>query len=168
MKYQVRIFDQLFRKEIPFYPSMAGDVGHDLAAVISADDMSLLDAIVARLIRCKAPMLIIWPFSIRSIRSGLFLVMPQSVWCEIKSRSSAAKRMLAVIGGNIDSGYRGELFTMLHNIGLKPRIIKNGERYSQVIFHPAVRPEIKLISAVSFVRKAQEGRGADGFGSTGR
>ncbi len=169
MSEHVQIFDALGRKSVTFEPKVDGDVGHDLFAVIAQIEMSLVDRIVAWLTKTKVPMFILWPFSVRSIRSGLHVVMNRGIWCQIRARSSVTRRMLAVIAGNIDSGYRGELFTSLHNIGLKPRIIRSGERYSQVIFYRAVRPNIHKIGPAEFLEKMNVAvRGADGFGSTGR
>lgn len=168
MNLHVQIFDAMGRNELNFAPKLDGDVGYDLYAMIDLADMSLVDRIVARLTRSKNPMFLIWPFSVRAIRSGIHLVMNNNVWCQIRPRSSITRRMLAVIAGNIDSGYKGELFTSLHNIGIIPRIIRHGERYSQVIFHRAVRPEIHRLRHKEFVDKLGSGRDTDGFGSTGR
>ncbi len=166
------LFDQ-FDRGLVFAPRMVGDVGHDLNALVGKQDMTWLDWIIARLIFSKEPILVIMPFGVRNIRTGLHLVMRSNIWCEIKARSSTAKRKLTVIGGNIDSRYTGELYTVLHNIGLIPRVIRNDERYSQVIFHRAVRPEIHPVTHNQFIDELEshEGesiRGMAGFGSTGK
>ena len=166
--YHVGIHDQRGRDPIPFAPAKDGDVGHDLGVIISKNEMSWFDRFIAFLIRSKKPMYIIWPFKIRSLRSGLHVVMKSNLWCEVKARSSTSRRKMTVIGGNIDSGYRGELFTILHNVGFLPRIIRHGERYSQVIFHRAIRPVLHPMTKWDFHEIANVGRGSTGFGSTGK
>ena len=151
-----------------FAPKKSGDVGHDLLSAIEFDEMTRIERLVAKIAKVKVPMVILWPFSLRSIRTEMHLVMGKSMWCEIVSRSSAAQRSIMVIGGIIDSGYIGELYTVIHNVGFRPRIIKRGERYSQVIFHEAVRPTTTQLGARRFkeLAKTRE-RGIAGFGSTG-
>lgn len=165
---RVRIFDRLSRMSLPFRRAKTGDVGHDLFAVILVSDMNWLERFLWRFMKSE-PFMIIWPFRIRMVRSGLHLDMPPNMWCEVKARSSAARRKLGVIGGIIDSGYNGELFTVLHSMALTPRIVRDGERYSQVIFHKAYRPEMRPIAEDEFLSLIETSeRGTTGFGSTGK
>ena len=49
-----------------------------------------------------------------------------------------AKRSLVVGAHIIDSGYDGEVFIDLHNIGSESQLIKNGDKIAQLILVPVV------------------------------
>ena len=170
---RVRVFDRLNRTTLPFVRAKEGDVGHDLFSVILPMSMTQFERFLWRVVGVfisnLRPFYILWPNQIKSVNSGLHLDMPPSLYCQVKARSSASRRKLGVIGGIIDSGYNGELFTVLHNMGLRPRLIFDGERYSQVIFHKAFRPEMRPIRESEFLELvATSERAMSGFGSTGR
>lgn len=145
-------------------PQKNGDVGHDLYVVIDEEEQTLVDKFVSWLV--GRPTVVVWPLvGTRRVSSGVHLSMPNCVWCRILPRSSTSRNKLEILGGNIDSGYRGELYTMIHNFGFWPRLIKAGERYAQVIYYPAVRPIIQDVP--EFGDDDASERGATGFGSTG-
>ena len=168
MRPHVQVFD-FFNRRITFAPKKKGDVGHDLSVYIEGSDQNWFDMLMTQIIGTTC--VVIWPWRVRNIQSGLHLVMGEEVWCEIRPRSSTSRKLLTIIGGTIDSGYRGPLFTVIHNMGYIPRIIKHGERYAQAVFHYAVRPQVEEIDKWEFYRivtNETDGRGADGFGSTGQ
>lgn len=159
----------LSRFEREFETAKYGDVGHDL--YVTVVKQTWFEKLVSWFIDSKV--MIIWPIiGVRTLVSGIHLSMPNDLWCEVRPRSSTSRRKLEVLGGTIDSGYRGELFTVLHNFGLMPRVIEEGERYAQVVFYPAIRPHIVYTSDEEFTLlvegEGQDSRGFDGFGSTGR
>lgn len=149
-------------------PTKDGDVGYDLYADIYNADRTWFDRLISRF--TGKPTLVIWPIvGQRTIPSGVHLSMPDDIWCEIRPRSSTSRRKLDVLGGTIDSGYHGEMYTVLHNFGLLPRIIREGERYAQVVFNVALRPTIYTTGFRDFQARAEQSdRGEQGFGSTGR
>jgi dUTPase len=58
---------------------------------------------------------------------------------EVKNRSSiAAMRSLVVGACVVDSGYDGELFVNLHNIGTKEQVIEPHAKIAQVVMVPVV------------------------------
>jgi dUTPase len=58
---------------------------------------------------------------------------------EIKNRSGiAAKRSLIVGACVVDSGYDGEVFVNLHNIGTKTQIIEPQTKIAQAVMTPVV------------------------------
>lgn len=167
---RVEVYDGLQERRRDFAPKKPGDVGYDLRVWIDPAHQTWIDSLLS--FALKRQVLIIWPFGSRSVASGLRLVMPNEVWCEIKARSSTMRRKMMVLGGTIDSGYRGEMLTILYNFGFLPKIIAQDERYSQVVFHWAVRPDIGFLTAAEMadveIRERREGgRVASGFGSTG-
>jgi dUTP pyrophosphatase len=58
---------------------------------------------------------------------------------EIKNRSSvAAKKNLIVGACVVDSGYDGEVFVNLHNIGNDDKVINPGDKIAQAVMVPVV------------------------------
>ena len=73
------------------------------------------------------------------IPTGLKFGVPHGYMLEIKNRSSVAyKRSLVVGACVVDSGYDGEVFVNLHNIGKKSQVIKPGEKIAQAIMIPVI------------------------------
>lgn len=73
------------------------------------------------------------------IPTGLKFEVPHGYMLEVKNRSSvAAKKHLIVGACVIDSGYAGEVFINLHNIGATPRTIMAGDKIAQVVVVPVV------------------------------
>ena len=66
--------------------------------------------------------------------TGYRFGVPHGYMLEIKNRSSIAyKRSLLVGACVVDSGYDGEVFVNLHNIGTKTQTIHPGEKIAQAI-----------------------------------
>jgi dUTP pyrophosphatase len=58
---------------------------------------------------------------------------------EIKNRSGVAfKRSLVVGACVVDSGYDGEVFVNLHNIGTEPQTVRAGDKIAQAVMVPVV------------------------------
>ena len=72
-------------------------------------------------------------------RTGLRFGVPHGYVLEVKNRSSmAAKKSLVVGACVIDSGYDGEVFIDLHNIGNTEQTIKSGDKIAQLVMTPVV------------------------------
>ena len=65
--------------------------------------------------------------------------------------------------GVIDSDYRGEIGVGLVNLGQSEYTVRPGDRIAQLMVTPVVQPTVVQVSALD-----DTGRGAGGFGSTGR
>lgn len=71
--------------------------------------------------------------------TGLKFGVPHGYMLEVKNRSgNASKRSLLVGACVIDSGYDGEVFVNLHNVGTKVQSIKRGMKIAQVVMVPVV------------------------------
>jgi dUTP pyrophosphatase len=58
---------------------------------------------------------------------------------EIKNRSSVAYKKSLLVGACVvDSGYDGEVFVNLHNVGTEEQIIKPGDKIAQAVMTPVV------------------------------
>ena len=100
------------------------------------------------------------------IPTGLFIELPGGYEAQIRPRSGlAAKRGLTMLNspGTIDSDYRGEIKCIVVNLSNEPQTIEPGERIAQMII--ARYEQISWSEAESL---NDTGRGAGGFGSTGK
>ncbi len=73
------------------------------------------------------------------LQTGLKFGIPHGYMLEIKNRSGvAAKKSLIVGACVVDSGYEGEVFVNLHNIGVLRRKIEPGMKIAQAVLVPIV------------------------------
>ena len=73
------------------------------------------------------------------IPTGLKFGIPHGYMLEVKNRSSvAAKRSLLVGACVIDSGYDGEVFINLHNVGSETQLVEKGTKIAQLVMVPVV------------------------------
>ena len=112
----------------------------------------------------------ILPGENRVIRTGLKFGIPHGYMGQVCNRSSIASKRCLVVGAHIiDSGYAGEVFIDLHNIGDSPQVITNGERIAQLVIVPIAHVSLDFVAKDKLyedvVTSSQRGEG--GFGSTG-
>ncbi|MGY5871580.1 MAG: dUTP diphosphatase, partial [Candidatus Thorarchaeota archaeon] len=96
---------------------------------------------------------------------GIAVEIPIGYEGEVRPRSGLAlKEGLTVLNtpGTIDSGYRGEVKTIMINHSDKPFQITKGMRISQLAIRPV--PEVTFIEVDEL---SDTDRGEGGFGSTG-
>ncbi len=99
----------------------------------------------------------------KAVATGLSFELDDGYVALMWGRSGlAVKNGIAVLGGVIDAGYRGEYKAILHNASDQPVVFAKGDRVAQLLIQKVERPEIVEVQEVS-----QSERGADGFGSTG-
>lgn len=104
------------------------------------------------------------PNSFVDVPTGIYFQMDTPLWCRITGRSSTIRKWnLLVQEGIIDTGYVGELFIGVWNLNGHEVILQKGTRIAQVIFFYAITPNLQRILFI----KSKDGRGSDGFGSTG-
>ena len=71
--------------------------------------------------------------------TGYRFGVPHGYMLEIKNRSSVAYKKSLVVGACVvDSGYDGEVFVNLHNIGKETQIVQPGDKIAQGIMIPVV------------------------------
>jgi dUTP pyrophosphatase len=79
------------------------------------------------------------PGSNTMVSTGLKFGIPHGYMLQVCNRSSmGAKKSLTVGAHVIDSGYEGEIFIDLHNIGNKRQTIKDGDKIAQLVLVPVV------------------------------
>jgi len=73
------------------------------------------------------------------IKTGLKFGVPHGYMLQVMNRSSvAAKRQLIVGAHVIDSGYDGEVFINVHNIGERSQAVHYGDKIAQLVMIPVV------------------------------
>ncbi len=146
MQYDVRIKKLRENAIVPTYGSEFA-AGADLYAAIDVD-------------------VTIAPGETRFIPTGLAFEIPTGFAGFVYARSGlASKKDLAPANkvGVIDSDYRGEVMTALHNHGKETRTIEPGERIAQMVIAPYITANFILSDNLDDTE-----RGEGGFGSTGR
>ena len=79
------------------------------------------------------------PGESRVLQTGLRFEIPHGYMLEVKNRSSVAvKRSLVVGACVIDSGYAGEVFINLHNIGLETQLVSRHTKIAQLVMVPVI------------------------------
>jgi dUTP pyrophosphatase len=100
------------------------------------------------------------------VNTGFAVAVPAGYEMQVRPRSGfAAKHAVTVTNspGTVDSDYRGELCVLLINHGAEDLKVERGDRIAQLVVAPVTRVE-----AVEVEELDSTGRGAGGFGSTGR
>lgn len=101
------------------------------------------------------------------VPTGVAVGFPPEVWGLIMGRSSTTRKLgLLVTQAVIDPGFRGELFVGVFNPGSDPVKIEAGDRIGQLVLMPSMheyQPEW-----VKELPEPADGRGENGFGSSGR
>jgi dUTP pyrophosphatase len=102
----------------------------------------------------------------RKVPTGLILLPPPGYCVLVLPRSGWALDSILVANspGLIDPDYRGELQILLFNGGPESRLITHDMRIAQLILMPYFIPPVED----SLDELDETGRGAAGFGSTGR
>ena len=73
------------------------------------------------------------------VPTGLRFGVPHGYMLQVMNRSGvAAKRSLVVGAHVVDSGYNGEVFVNLHNIGKESQVIEAYTKIAQVVMIPIV------------------------------
>ena len=106
------------------------------------------------------------PGETKLIPTGFAFEIPEGYAGFVYARSGlATKRGLAPANkvGVIDSDYRGEVMTALHNHGSEAQTVEPGERIAQMVIAPYITANFILSEELD-----DTVRGDGGFGSTGR
>lgn len=100
------------------------------------------------------------------IHTDIYVKLPRGMYIRITGRSSTLrKHNLIVNEAIIDNGYRGELYTCIHNLSDQPFHVTEGMRLAQMLLHRIERVEWQRVPMVDL--QYDSDRGSRGFGSTG-
>jgi dUTP pyrophosphatase len=106
------------------------------------------------------------PGARHAVATGFAIAIPEGYEVQVRPRSGLAlKHGITCLNtpGTIDSDYRGEVKVILANLGDAPFEVARGERIAQLVPAPLQRAAFREVE-----RLDETGRGAGGFGSTGR
>ena len=115
---------------------------------------------------------VIKPGESRLVPTGCIFGIPHGYMLEIKNKSGIAhKRRLLVGACVVDSGYEGEVFVNLHNVGTESQHLEPGDKVAQAVVVPVVAARF----VASDTRDLYEwcpitisNRGSGALGSTGK
>lgn len=97
------------------------------------------------------------------ISTGIKLKIPSGYYCQICDRSSMSLNGIKVLGGVIDSDYRGEIKILLFNLNSFEYIINKYDKVAQLICIKILSPVLKIKEELDITERDQKG-----FGSTGK
>jgi len=113
----------------------------------------------------EAPV-VLRPLERTLVPTGLYIALPKGYEAQVRPRSGLAiKHGITVLNspGTVDADYRGELRTVLVNLGTEPFEIVPGERIAQMVIARHEQVEWEEVDQLDETR-----RGTGGFGSTGQ
>ena len=106
---------------------------------------------------------IIKPGERKLLSTGISMAIPQGQVGLICDKSGlAVKHGLKTMAGVVDSGYRGEIKIVVHNLSDKDYLVEKGNKIAQMLIQ---RIEQKELLEVEELDETQRGEG--GFGSSG-
>ena len=106
------------------------------------------------------------------VPTGCTFGIPHGYMMEIMNKSGVAYKKRLIVGACVvDSGYEGEVFVNLHNIGTEPQYIEPGDKVAQAVVVPVVHarfvasesPDIYVWYPITI-----SDRGDGSLGSTGK
>lgn len=106
------------------------------------------------------------PGARHAVATGFAIAIPPGFEVQVRPRSGLALRhgiTCLNTPGTIDEDYRGEVKVILANLGAEPFDVKRGERIAQLVPAPVQKARFEEVENLD-----ETGRGAGGFGSTGR
>jgi len=117
---------------------------------------------------------LLYPNTIITVGTGISIEIPDGYVGIIKDKSSLAKDGVHVLGGVIDSSYRGEIFVILTwlNQDMSSDIpyyyFKEGDKIAQLVIFPIINDKFVTLTKIKNDELSKTDRGINGFGSTGR
>ncbi len=115
---------------------------------------------------CAAQSLTLAPGARARVATGFAIALPPGTEAQVRPRSGLAlEHGVTVLNapGTVDADYRGEIGVILINHGEAPVAIERGMRIAQLVIAPVLMARFREGPVV-----VADGRGAAGFGSTGR
>ena len=97
------------------------------------------------------------------IDTGVSICIPNGYFGKIECRSSLAVKGLSILGGVIDSDYRGNIIVLLKNNINEIICLDKHDRIAQIVIHKILYNEtVEVIEELDYTYRNEKG-----FGSTG-
>ena len=107
---------------------------------------------------------VIPPRGVGTVKTDLQIWLPQGTYGRIAPRSGLiCNHNIDVRAGVVDEDYTGNVCIVLFNYADEPYSVSRGDRVAQLICEKIEQPKIWELKTIP-----RTGRGADGFGSTGK
>ena len=97
--------------------------------------------------------------------TGVHIELPPNTTGFIKSKSGLNVKHGNTGEGVIDYGYTGSIVVKLYNNSDKDYLVKVGDKIAQLVILPILTPTLELVDRLA---EPDNGRGKNGFGSSGR
>lgn len=112
----------------------------------------------------KSPMEVVIPAKGNAvIDTGVHIELPKDTAGLVVSKSGLNTNHNITSTGLLDEAYTGSIRIKLYNHGDKDYTVQVGDKISQVMIVPVIKPELELVDELE-----ETERGSNGFGSTGR
>ena len=95
--------------------------------------------------------------------TGVHVEIPSDMVGFLKSKSGLNIKHGITSEGVIDEGYTGSIVVKLYNNSGYDYAVKRGDKISQLVILPIVKPELEVVESLD-----ETDRGNNGFGSSGR
>lgn len=95
--------------------------------------------------------------------TGVHIELPPDTVGFLKSKSGLNVKHGITSEGVIDEGYTGSIVAKLFNNSDKDYLVNKGDKITQLVILPVIKPELKVVEKFS-----ETERGNNGFGSSGR
>ena len=95
--------------------------------------------------------------------TGVHIELPPNTVGFLKSKSGLNVKHDIIGEGVIDEGYTGSIKEKLYNLGGYDYKVNAGDKISQLVILPIIKPELELVDELE-----ETERGNGGFGSTGK
>lgn len=106
---------------------------------------------------------LIKPNECQIVSTGISMAIPSGYVGLIWDKSGIAHNHgLKTMGGVIDSGYRGEIKIVMHNLSGKEYLVEKGSKIAQMLIQPVEQKKIVEVEELD-----DTPRGEKGFGSSG-
>lgn len=103
------------------------------------------------------------------VHTGVHVELPPGTKGEILSKSGLNIKHQIVSTGLIDETYNGEIVVRLYNLGDEDYHFQAGDKITQLVISPVIYPKfVQVAPIILSTAPRRDGRGDQGFGSTGR
>ena len=100
----------------------------------------------------------------KTVKTGIAMAIPVGYVGLIWDKSGlASKKGIKTMAGVVDSGYRGEIQIVLHNLGNEDFVVEKDMKIAQMLIQPIHKPRLEEVAELDETK-----RGDGGFGSTGK
>lgn len=106
----------------------------------------------------------LWAYHKAIVLTGIAIEIPEGFFGLIRPRSGLAVKygITSTSSGVIDSGYRGEIKVLLHNLGTQRYDISIGDRIAQLLILPVLHAVLEETNELSTSTRGEAGHGSTG------